>query len=287
MTALLLFPLMLSWLVAAIFGLVFGSFLNVCIVRLPRGESIVRPASHCPQCHTPIHWYDNVPLVSFMILGGRCRFCRNRISILYPIVEASTACLFLMAFRESVSAWAFAKAVVFGMVMIVLIFTDLRERIIPHAVTIFGIAVGVMFSVFYPVNNSLIGWLAGRMGVVLAEPLSSLLGALSGALFGGGTLFSVAWILKRLSGSSKEYLGFGDVMLMFVVGAFWGIPLTYLTILLGSLAGSLVAVTMTLINRRFRSFQWPYGSFLGIAAVGVSIWGRALFTAYLAWERLR
>jgi leader peptidase (prepilin peptidase) / N-methyltransferase len=282
-----LIPPALQWFAAAVFGLIFGSFLNVCIVRLPRGESIVRPSSHCPQCLRSIPWYDNIPLLSYTILSGHCRFCRNHISILYPVVEGMTACLFLVAFDETASSWAFAKAVIFGMVMIVLIFTDLLERIIPHSVTVFGIVAGLAFSLFYPMNDSIIDWFAGRMGWSVARPLASFAGSLLGALFGGGTLLGVAWLLKRLSHETKEYLGFGDVMLMFVVGAFWGIPLTYLTILLGSLAGSLVAVMLTLINRRFRAYQWPYGSFLGVAAICVSFWGRALLASYLAWQGLR
>ncbi len=264
--------------------MIFGSFLNVCIVRLPRRESIVRPASHCPSCLKPIRWYDNIPVLSYLILGGKCRFCRCKISLLYPLVEIITACIFALAVAESTSLGAFLKVAAFAMLMIVLIFTDFRDRLLPHSVTIFGIVLGLALSFAIPVTDPLLEWVFGRMGMTLPAPLSSFLGAVSGGVFGAGLLYGVAWLLRRAGNPSKEYLGFGDVMLMFLVGVFWGIPLTYLTILLGSLVGTLVAVVFILFNRKFRNYSWPYGSFLGAAAIYVSLGGQTLLLWYLSWR---
>jgi leader peptidase (prepilin peptidase) / N-methyltransferase len=280
-------PTIIQYVLAALFGLVFGSFLNVCIARLPNHESIVRPRSRCPQCLKPIPWYDNVPLISYLFLGARCRFCRRRISPLYPIVEALTACVFVLAVAETSTVTGLVKEVVFVMLMIVLIFTDFTERIIPHSVTLLGIALGLGFSSFVPVNDVFFGWIFGGSEYRLQNTLSSLLGALSGGAFGGGLLYIVAWALKRVSNPAKEYLGFGDVMLMLVVGVFWGIPLSYLTILFGSLAGTVVAVSFIALKKSSREYQWPYGSFLGAAAIYCSLQGPDLLAAYKHWAGLR
>jgi leader peptidase (prepilin peptidase) / N-methyltransferase len=275
-----------QYVIAGLFGLVFGSFLNVCIVRLPQHESIVRPRSRCPRCLKLISWYDNVPVLSYLILRAKCRYCRQQISPLYPLVEIITACIFVLALAAtSTPAW-FAKDAVFGMLMVILIFTDLRDRVIPHSVTILGIIVGLALSLLLPVNDSLFEWVFLRTGLEIHGPLSSLIGALAGGVFGGGLLYGVAWALKRFRNPAKEYLGFGDVMLMLVVGVFWGIPLTYLTILLGSLAGTVIAIALLVLNKSYRDYQWPYGSFLGAAAVYAALGGPSLLLAYQHWTGL-
>lgn len=276
-----------QYVIAGIFGLVFGSFLNVCIARLPQHQSIVRPRSRCPQCLKLISWYDNVPVLSYLLLRARCRYCRNPISPLYPLVEIITACIFVLALAETSTPAGFAKDVIFGMLMVILIFTDLRDRIIPHSVTIFGIIVGLALSLLVPVNDALFDWIFRRAGFGVHGPLSSLIGALAGGVFGGGLLYVVAWGLKRFRNPAKEYLGFGDVMLMLVVGVFWGIPLTYLTILVGSLAGTVVAIALLALNKGYRDYQWPYGSFLGAAAIYASLGGPWLLLAYQHWAGLR
>jgi leader peptidase (prepilin peptidase) / N-methyltransferase len=276
-------PAAIQYVFAALFGLVFGSFLNVCIARLPHHESIVRPRSHCPQCLKLIPWYDNVPVMSYVVLGARCRFCLRRISPLYPVVEVFTACVFVLALAETGSMLGFVKEIVFAMLMIVLILTDFKDRLIPHSVTLFGIVLGLAFSFLVPVNDSLFEWIFRGAGFRLQGTFSSVIGALAGAVFGGGLLYAVAWSLKRMSHGAKEYLGFGDVMLMLVVGVFWGLPLTYVTILLGSLAGTLVAVSFVALNKKFREYQWPYGTFLGAAALYASLGGPALLAAYQHW----
>jgi len=272
------------YVLVTIFGLIFGSFLNVCIVRLPRKESILVPGSHCPHCKHRIRWFDNIPLVSYVLLRGRCRDCHARISPQYLVVEVLTALLLLLTFRRFGLSPEFVKYAVLMMILIVLIFTDLRQRQIPHTVTVFGICLGIVFSFFIPVDSRPVGWLAERMGLFLPEVLLSVLGAISGALVGGGLFYAVGEAFYILGGRTKEYLGFGDVMLMLMVGSFLGVPLTLLTILLGSLAGSIVALSITLAAPRFRDYHWPYGTFLGIAAIYAALDGARLVEVYLRWS---
>jgi leader peptidase (prepilin peptidase)/N-methyltransferase len=270
--------------VLAVFGLAFGSFLNVCIVRLPDKQSILTPRSHCPLCEHPIRWFDNIPLVSYLLLRGRCRDCHARISPQYPVVEGLTALLLVFTYRRFGFSPEFVKYSALVMILIVLIFTDLRQRRIPHAVTVFGIGLGIVFSFFIQVDNRPIGWLAERMGIFIPGRLLSVLGAIAGSLVGGGLFYAVGEAFYILGGRTKEYLGFGDVMLMLMVGTFLGVPLTLLTILLGSLAGSIVALSITLAAPRFRNYHWPYGTFLGIAAVYAALDGARLVETYLHWS---
>ncbi len=278
--------MLILYAVVALFGLALGSFLNVCIVRLPRHESIVLPRSHCPECNHLIRWYDNIPLLSYLVLRGRCRDCHARISARYPLVEALTAGVLLASFHIYGLSPEFIKYALFGMLLIVLIFTDLRERRIPHAVTVLGMVLGLLFSLIAPVDNRLLDWLFRRLDWDISGTASSLIGALAGALAGGGLFYAVGETFYLLGGRKKEYLGFGDVMLMFMVGTFLGIPLTLETVLLGSLGGTIVAVGLTVINRRYRDYPWPYGTFLGIAAIFASLWGARLLDAYLRWSNL-
>lgn len=276
----------LGFAFAAVFGLVFGSFLNVCIARLPLHQSVVTPRSRCPQCEQPIAWYDNIPVVSYFLLRGRCRGCRSRISAVYPVVELATAGLFAAAFAEFGFSPYFIKAIIFSMLMIVVFFTDINLRIIPHSVTISGAILGVIFSQFVPVNEGLMSWIFERAGVTAAAPVLSLAGAVAGALFGAGLLYGVAWCLRRFGNREKEYLGFGDVMLMLMVGAFLGIPLVYVTILFGSLAGTLIAVALRARRTGYRGYEWPYGSFLAAAGIFALFYGQRLIDAYLRVSRL-
>lgn len=269
----------------ALFGLTLGSFLNVCIHRLPAGESIFLPGSHCPACNHPIRWYDNIPVLSYLLLRGRCRDCRARISALYPFVEALTAAILVADFAEYGWTPEFIKWSVFSLLILILIFTDLRDRRIPHRVTLFGLVTGFILSGWVPVDNRPLGALLSMFGFSTEGLLPSVLGALAGALVGGGLFYAVGEVFYRLR--HKEGLGFGDVMLMLMAGTFLGPALTLTTIFLGSLLGTVVAVPMTLLSRRFREYAWPYGTFLGIAAIFVSLNGEALLNAYLAWSRWR
>ena len=258
----------------------------MCIVRLPSKQSVLTPRSHCPLCEHPIRWFDNIPLLSYLLLKGRCRDCHGRISPQYAVVEALTALLLVATFRRFGLGPEFVKYSALVMMLIVLIFTDLRQRRIPHAVTIFGISLGMVFSLFIPVDNRPVGWLAERMGLFLPEAVLSVLGAMMGALTGGGLFYAVGEAFYILGGRTKEYLGFGDVMLMLMVGTFLGAPLTLLTILLGSLGGTIIAVSVTLAAPRYRDYHWPYGTFLGIAAIYAALDGTRLLQAYLRWSGL-
>ena len=274
---------MILYFFVAILGLVLGSFLNVCISRLPRYESIVRPGSHCPRCQRPIRWYDNIPVVSYAVLGGRCRNCGERISPIYPLVELMTAGLLVAGLGHYDLGPEFVKFAVLGMLLIVLIFTDLMARKIPHPITLFGMAVGLTLSFIVPVDNRLLEWPLSCFGILLSGTVSSVLGALSGAVFGAGLFYAVGEVYARLR--HKQGLGFGDVMLMGMIGMFLGVPLTYLTILIGSLLGSVVAVGLYLASPRFRrDYRWPYGTFLAVAGIYASWGGQALLDTYLHWS---
>jgi leader peptidase (prepilin peptidase) / N-methyltransferase len=274
----------MAYIFVGLLGLCLGSFLNVCISRLPRGESIVLPRSHCPRCNHAIRWYDNLPLLSYGVLRGRCRDCHAPISPLYPTVEALTAFVLILTFRQFGLGPEFIKYAVFGMFLIVLIFTDLLERRIPHAITIFGTSLGLVFSFFIPVDDRPLGWILRHWDIYLEGFSASVVGAVAGALAGGGLFYAVGEAFYRLGGKQKEYLGFGDVMLMLMVGTFLGVPLTLVTILLASLGGSALGLGMIAISSRFRGYQWPYGTFLGIAAIYASLNGNWLLDVYLRWS---
>ncbi len=279
-------PAFTPYLAVGLFGLAFGSFLNVCIHRLPRRESILTPRSRCPRCGRPIRWHDNVPVLSYLLLRGRCRDCRQPISPLYPVVEILTAGLFVASFREYGLGPESIKVAVFGMLCLILVFTDLLERRIPHAVTSFGMVVGLLLSFVVPVDNRPFEWALRHAGFFLEGITSSVVGAFAGALAGGGLFYAVGEAFYYLGGRQKEYLGFGDVMLMLMIGMFLGAPLTLLTVLLGSLAGTVIALPLEIASSRFRHTQWPYGSFLGAAAIYSSFGGKSLLDAYLRWAGL-
>lgn len=274
-------------LIVALFGLALGSFLNVCIFRLSAAEkeSVVTPRSHCRRCGQPIRWYDNLPLLSYALLRGRCRSCGARISPIYPLVEALTAGILLVAWTTYGPTAGFAKCAVFSMLLVVVAFTDLLERTIPRAITLSGMASGLFFSFLVPVDNRPLGWILGKMDLAVSGVAASILGAVAGALFGAGLFYVVGEIFSRLR--HKQALGFGDVMLMGMVGTYLGVALTYATILLGSLLGMIVGGTLYAASARFRrGYWWPYGSFLGAAALYVGLEGQALLDAYLRWSGL-
>ena len=276
-----------AYFIVALFGLAFGSFLNVCIFRLcsEQKESVVTPGSHCRKCGRPLHWYDNIPVLSYVLLRGRCRSCGTRIPPIYPLVEVLTAGIFLIAWTAYGPTPRFIKCVIFSMLLVVIIFTDLLERTIPREITVFGMSCGLLFSLLVPVDDRLSGWILGKLGVDAPRLMASVLGAAAGALFGAGLFYAVGELFSRLRG--KQALGFGDVMLMGMVGTFLGVSLTYVTVLLGSVIGTIVAGTLYAASAHFRrGYLWPYGSFLGAAALYVGLQGQALLEAYLRWSGL-
>jgi len=276
-----------AYFIVALFGLALGSFLNVCIFRLcsEQKESIVTPGSHCRKCGRPIHWYDNIPVLSYVLLRGRCRSCGARVSPIYPLVEGLTAGIFVIAWTAYGPTPRFIKCVIFSMLLVVIIFTDLLERTIPRAITVFGMSSGLFFSFLVPVDDRLSGWILEKLGLDAPRVMASVLGAAAGALFGAGLFYAVGELFSRLRG--KQALGFGDVMLMGMVGTFLGVSLTYVTILLGSVLGTFVAGTLYVTSAHFRrGYLWPYGSFLAAAALYVGLGGQALLEAYLRWSGL-
>lgn len=266
---------------AFLFGLVIGSFLNVVIHRVPRGESVVTPRSHCPNCGHAIAWYENIPLASYVALGGRCRKCGARISPRYFVVELLTGVLFAgLAAGFGLQA-PFLKYAVFGSLMIVLTIIDLNERLLPDKLTFPGMAVGLAFSLIVPINDGTAGFLAGRLGIDGApENLISLADAILGAAVGGGLLWFMReayWRLRRIEG-----LGFGDVKLMALVGIFLGFKLALLTIFLGSLAGTLIGGSYIMLRGKDNKYELPFGTFLGAMALFCAVWGKEIVHWYLS-----
>lgn len=231
--------------IGALFGLVIGSFLNVCIYRLPRGESIVWPTSRCPACSRPIAWYDNIPLLSYVILLGRCRACRAPIPWRYPLVEAANGLGYGILVGSFGVSWVSAFYGVLLSALIVVTGTDLSHRIIPNVITYPGIVLGLI----------------GSLVVLPAGIVNSVLGV----LVGGGLLWFLAWVSPYIFG--KEGMGLGDVKLIAMVGAFLGWKPVLLTILIGSLVGSIVGGSLIAMNRLSRRQYIPFGPFLALGAV--------------------
>lgn len=276
-----------------VFGLIFGSFLNVCIYRLPRDLSVSDPPrSACPKCQHQIAFYDNVPVLSWLILRGRCRACSASISPRYLVIELITGFLFLACYWQFGLTLAALKYCVFAFLLLGLIFTDAETKLLPDKLTLTGLGLGLLFSLFVPVNDLASQFLSGAnllpVSADLSSPILSLMDALLGAAVGASFLYGVGAIYLRARGI--EGMGFGDVKLMGMIGAFLGVKLTILTIFTASIAGSLFGVstmfvvwikrTRRFIRRRhasfqqarrrawhsvqaFRYFQMPFGVFLG------------------------
>ena len=258
------------WLfpVVFIFGALIGSFLNVCIVRIPKGESIVRPPSHCPSCKTPIPFYDNIPLVSFLLLRGRCRSCGERISPRYFFVELLTAVLAVAIFVRFGPGIAFAANFVFVAALIVISFIDLDVRIVPDAISLPGIALGLVSSVIqWP-------WPADYL-TIPPSPLSSFIGI----LVGGGFLLSVAWAYQFFTG--VEGMGGGDVKLLAMIRAFLGWPAVPLTLFFPSLTGSVIGLALMWKTGAGGKYALPFAPFLCVGAIGHLFFGSAVVQFYL------
>jgi leader peptidase (prepilin peptidase)/N-methyltransferase len=297
---------------AAVFalGLAFGSFLNVCIYRLPRGMSVVLPASKCPKCDTPIKFYDNIPVFGWIFLRGRCRACRQAISPRYMLVELLTGVLFLSCYAKFGLTLVTLKCCVLGFLLLGLIFTDAETKLLPDKLTLTGLAIGLFFSLLVPVND-LVAQLVPGMITLPAHAASSwrmlsILDALTGALIGASFIYGAGAIYLRWRGI--EGMGFGDVKLMAMVGAFLGVRLTILTLFAATLTGSFFGVgTMIVVwvkrtrrrmlrnhesvdqaRRRawqsaslvYRYYQMPFGVFLGSMALVAFFFGNQFFRWY-------
>ena len=243
-------------------GLAVGSFLNVCIHRLPLNESLMWPASRCTNCRRALAWYENLPIVSWLVLRGRCRTCRSAISPRYPCVEAITAFVFVSGYV--IYGWTplLAVRLLFACAMIVLFFIDLDHRILPNAITLPGIVLGVSVSFVTPP-----GW------------RSSLIGLLAG----GGVLFAVAETYYRLRG--REGLGMGDVKMLGMIGAFLGWPLMLVTLILASISGSIIGLALIASRRGDMKYALPFGTFLACGALVAAVAGDSILAWYISLYR--
>jgi len=242
---------------AALFGAIVGSFLNVCIHRLPRNTSIVWPASACPACGRGLSWFENIPVVSYAFLGGRCRTCRATISARYPIVEALTAALFALAWWGYGPGPLLASRLIFVCALVVLFAIDLEHHLLPNIITLPGIAIGFLLSFINPP-----GWQSSLIGIVV----------------GGGVLFLIAegYYLVR----HEEGLGMGDVKMLAMVGAFIGWKLTLLSLMIASFAGTLVGIALIVPRRGTMKYALPFGTFLAIGAAVSATVGQTILDWY-------
>jgi len=241
---------------STVVGAIVGSFLNVCIYRLPRGESVVWPGSACPSCRRRLKWYENIPVASYLFLRGRCRTCGAPIGARYLLVEAVTALMFGAAWWYFGPGLLLASRLLFGCALIVLFAIDLEHHLLPNAITLPGIVVGFAFSLFTGP-----GWLGSIVGVVI----------------GGGVLYAIAEIYYRLR--HEEGLGMGDVKMLAMIGAFLGWQLTLMTLAMASVVGSIVGVAIIATRRGGMKYALPFGTFLALgAAIAASVG-----TPFLDW----
>jgi leader peptidase (prepilin peptidase)/N-methyltransferase len=262
----------LETILAFLAGLLIGSFLNVCIFRLPRDLSVMKPArSFCPACEKTIVWHDNLPIASYLMLGGRCRHCKQRISSRYPIVELLTGIAFAICIYTLGPTLLAVKFALFSAILITLIVTDIEERILPDEFTLGGTALGLVLAAFVPLSSGLLGFLLpGLRGTRWLSVSESALGA----IFTSGCLYSVGWMYQRMR--NREGLGLGDVKMIAMIGSFLGIQWVLMTLIIASLMGSIGGLLYIFITRKDAStYELPFGSFLGIAALFVAIYSHA------------
>jgi leader peptidase (prepilin peptidase)/N-methyltransferase len=292
-----------------LFGLAFGSFLNVCIYRLPRGLSVVTPRSACPECKEPIAFYDNLPVLSWFILRGRCRHCKITITPRYWMIELLTGLLFLACYWHFGLTLATLKYCVLAFLLLGLIFTDAETKLLPDKMTLPGLALGLVFSLLVPVHDLASQFLPGMVNLPFSGEVSlrllSLLDSLLGAAIGASFIYGAGAVYLRWRGT--EGMGFGDVKLMAMVGAFLGIKLTIFTIFTASIAGSIFGLTTVFVvwlkrthrfmkrlanaqaaRRRawqsaqvvYRNYQMPFGVFLGSMALIAFFFGNQFLHWY-------
>ena len=257
-------------LLALLFGLLIGSFLNVCIHRWPRGRSVVKPRSHCVRCRKPIAWYDNIPVLSYILLRGRCRYCGRHISARYPAVELLAGVLFFwFVWRLGLTPGAY-KMCVLASILIALVFSDWEKRLLPDELTLGGTLLGIAFSFFVPLRDDSASGLFWLMGLNFGPRAQSVGTSLMGALLPAFFLWGGGWLYLKLR--HREGLGLGDVKLMMMVGAFLGLETALSTLLLGSLAGSVISlIYIKATHKDASTYQLPFGTFLGLSALVLAI----------------
>jgi len=247
---------------AGVLGACVGSFLNVCIYRLPLEQSLVYPASHCMSCGRKLNWFENVPILAWIALRGRCRTCRTWIPAVYPLVEAFTAAMFVWAAWQYGVSVLLVSRLLLGCALIVLFFIDLHHRILPNAITVYGTAVGFAFSFFAPP-----GW------------VSSLIGLAIGGLIPLG-LAEAYYRFRKVEG-----LGMGDVKMLALIGAFLGWQLVLLTLAVASVLGSIVGLALIVTRRGSMKLALPFGTFLTIAAMFAAAYGEPIVRWYAGFYR--
>jgi leader peptidase (prepilin peptidase)/N-methyltransferase len=243
-------------------GSLIGSFLNVCIHRIPRDLSVIWPSSRCPSCSTPIKPYDNIPIISYILLSGKCRYCKTRISPRYPLVEALNAVLYVLVIWRFGLGWHAPLLLAFSSAMIVITFIDLDFQIIPDSITLPGIPIGL---------------LAGSL--ILPDPFdrASVVGftnAAAGLLAGGILFYAIAMV-------SRGGMGGGDIKMMAMIGAWMGWKSILLTTFAGSLSGSVIGVFLMIFKGKGRKTKIPFGPFLAAGAIISLLYGQELFSLYL------
>ncbi len=261
-------------LLAGLFGLLIGSFLNVCIHRWPRDLSVVRPRSFCPACEKPVAWFDNLPIVSYALLRGKCRHCRAAIDWRYPLVEALTAAAFFWFVWHLGPTIAAAKYCVFSAILIALTFADLETRLLPDELTIGGAVIGVVFAFFTPVIDSSVHLMAALAGFSPGPRTLSVGESLFAAIVPAGILWLTGYLFEKIR--HREGLGFGDVKMMAMMGAFLGTRASLFALVAGSLLGSIVGLAYIWITRKKASeYELPFGVFLGIGGMlAITVGGR-------------
>ncbi len=239
-------------------GLLIGSFMNVCIYRLPRQLSPVRPRSGCPKCGHMLTWYENIPVISYLVLKGKCRSCGTFISPMYPIIESITGAMFLAGYLWYGPSALMIVRLLFGCAMIVLFVIDLQHKILPNVITLPGIVVGFLLS-----EVTGLGWVSSLIGIAV----------------GAGSLFTIAEAWYRLR--HEEGLGMGDVKMLGMIGAFLGWKLVLVTLVLSSVAGSIVGVAVVVAKKGSLKYALPFGTFLAVAAMVAAVAGDSMLAWYL------
>ncbi len=240
-------------------GLIIGSFLNVCICRMPLEQSVVSPRSHCPQCKKTIYWYDNVPVLSYLLLGGKCRFCKKPISPIYMIVEILTATLLAFAFAQWGVGLRFLSYSILLCCLIVATFVDFKFQIIPDEVSYGGMAAGLILSAVYPQLHGKAIWYMGLLSSGL------------GLLIGGASIYIIGIVGKIIF--KKDAMGGGDVKFLAMIGAFLGWQYAILIFFIAPFFGAAVGITMKL---KYKVEVIPYGPYLSLATVIVMFWGQRI-----------
>jgi leader peptidase (prepilin peptidase) / N-methyltransferase len=276
-----------------ILGLAFGSFLNVCISRIPRDLSTVTPGSHCPACGASIRWRDNIPLLSWLFLAGKCRECHGRISLRYPAVELLTATLFLGCYVVFGPTWLTVKFSIFGFLLIGLLFMDAETGLLPREFTYPGIALGLLFSWIAPTDSSGTQFLLHAYGANLSPIQVSFLDSLAGALLGAGFFFVASGFYFLLR--KRQGMGTGDFALIAMAGAFLGLKLTLLVIFLAPITATIYALVRMLrhtteagserdsVGEMLQSWEIPFGVFISMSSLVAVFLGETAWRWYLTF----